>query len=74
MTTKKLNRLPHGTKVDWVYQGCSKSRGYVVNLTKSKPNAEPPLVYIQWDDGQRTDGRDESALEHVALDTDIVIS
>ncbi len=61
MTVSQLKKLPHGTKVTWGM----KDRGYVVNLTKSKPNAEPPLVYVQWDDNQRTDGRDASALMHV---------
>jgi hypothetical protein len=61
MKTSQLNKLPHGTRVVW--NGLD--HGYVVNLTKSKPKAEPPLVYIQWDDGQRTDGRDNSALVHV---------
>ncbi len=72
MTIKKLNSLPHGTKVRWIQFEHDASHGYVVNLTKSKPTAEGPLVYIQWDDGQRTDGRDDWALEHVALEEQAV--
>jgi len=64
MTTKQLCKLKHGTRVLW--NGTDK--GYVVDLRTSKPNAEPPLLYIQWDDGQRTDGRDVAAIQHVSID------
>jgi hypothetical protein len=62
MTISQLKKLPHGTRVTWDSSG---DTGYVVDLRKSKPNAEPPLLYIQWNDGQRTDGRDDLALVHV---------
>ena len=64
MTINGLKKLKHGRRVTWV-RGDERAEGYVVNLRKSKPNAEPPLVYIQWKDGQRTDGRDDLALQHV---------
>ncbi len=61
MTVEQLKSLPHGTKVVWSGQ----FQGYVVNLIKSKPNAEGPLIYIQWEDGERTDGNDSWALIRV---------
>lgn len=66
MTTKQLKKLPHGTKVLW-RRGDELCNGYVVDLRKSRPSAEPPLVYIQWEDMQRTDAGDESALQYVAV-------
>lgn len=66
MTINQLKKLPHGTRVEWT-RNDGPASGYVANLTKSKPMAEPPLIYIQWDDGQRTDGRDNWALENVAV-------
>jgi hypothetical protein len=65
MTTQQLKKLAHGTKVVWSRDKETAS-GYVVDLRKSKPKAEPPLVYVQWEDGQRTDGSDDWALEHVS--------
>lgn len=70
MTIKNLKKLPHGTRVKWQRNAEPESGGYVVDLRKSKPNAEPPLVYVQWDDGQRTDGSDDWALEHVSIDSE----
>ena len=61
MTIKEIRSLPHGTKVLWD----GKDHGYVVNLLSSKKRHEPPLVYVEWQDGQRTDGSDDWALEHV---------
>lgn len=63
MTVKDFAKLPHGTKVKW----SDGSQGYVVNLTAAakKKRLEPPLIYAQWNDGQRTDGSDEWALEQV---------
>ena len=66
MTIKELNKIKHGTYVKWI-RGTEVDYGYVVNLTKSRPTAEPPLIYIQWTDGQRTDGRDDLALKHVSV-------
>lgn len=66
MTIKQVKMVPHGTKVEWHRPGDTTCKGYVVNLTKSRPRANPPLVYIQWEDGQRTDGSDDWALEHVS--------
>ena len=67
MTISQLKKLPHGTKVTWDSSPANSTEGYVVDLRKSKPMAEPPLLYIQWDDGQRTDWRDDWALVHVTL-------
>jgi len=65
MTIEQLKKLPHGTKVSWDSSPANQDEGYVVDLRTSRPNAEPPLLYIQWDDGQRTDGSDKWALVHV---------
>ena len=73
MTIKQLKTLKHGTPVRWrrTYEfHIEEESGYVVDLCKSKPKAEPPLVYIQWNGGQRTDGSDDWALKHVLLESE----
>lgn len=67
MTIKQLNKLKHGTRVAWAKDNAT---GYVVHLPDSHPRAgdiPDPAVYVQWDDGQRTHGLDDGALQHVTL-------
>lgn len=67
MTISQLKKLAHGTKVTWDSSPACNDEGYVVDLRKSRPKAEPPLLYIQWADGQRTDGSDDWSLVHVTV-------
>lgn len=71
MTTQELSAAKHGARVTWrreLEDSIEVECGYVVDLRTSKPNAEPPLLYIQWARGQRTDGRDDWALGHASFD------
>ena len=65
MTTLRLRKLPHGTKVQWHRPDdpSSDAEGYVCcEHRKAHPSED---VYIQWEDGQRTYAFDDWALEHV---------
>lgn len=56
MTTKQLNRLAVGTRVQWV----SGDLGTVAK--DASYNHDAPHLFIRWDDGEITDGRDGHAL------------
>ena len=61
MKAATLRKMPAGARVTWNFdgQGASGSGCVVKN-----PDED---VYVQWDDGQRTDAFDSDAVKHIRL-------
>lgn len=63
MTPAKLAALPVGTRLMWTRPGDRVMYGTIVQ--QPEQNYRAPHYMIEWEDGQRTDGRDDAALQYV---------
>ena len=60
-----LRKMAHGSHVAWVWGGKQLMSGRVVSdHCVRHPNED---VYVQWDDGQRTDAFDNDAVKHIQV-------